>query len=145
MKTAESDESSKALVQDGGEISHPDDPVLWPIEALESLVDQYPTPSAIQQRLDEIEEEIETLEAEIKAYQETQAEKRQELKEYGSDEDIKTAQATIDKARGKFERLYEEYPINRIGEALTQRLYRHSSWTRPRGRSWRMRAKFLRR
>lgn len=95
----------------------------WALHAMETLAHEYGTRAEIDDRLTRIDERLTEINEEQSELQETQADLNRELDELASDEDVRAAEAKIQRGRQLFERRYEEYATYRIGEQLLERVH----------------------
>jgi len=101
---------------------HDDDD--WAIAAFERVIEAYTDREAIEERLDTIDETIESLETERSECVEERVELTKELEEpKASDDDVREAHATIEAGRRRLEPLAEEYATHRIAEYLLNELH----------------------
>ena len=100
---------------------HDDDD--WAIAAFERVIEAYTDREAIEERLDTIDETIESLETERSECVEERVELTKELEELASDDDVREAHATIEAGRRRLEPLAEEYATHRIAEYLLNELH----------------------
>lgn len=95
----------------------------WALKAMETLAAEFGTRAEIDDQLTRIEERLTEINDEQSKLQETQAELNRELDELASDEDVRAAEAKIQRGRQLFERRYEEYATYRIGEQLLEMVH----------------------
>lgn len=99
-----------------------DDDEDW-LSLLERTVEQYVDQSAVQQAVQEVEDTVSTLEDDIEEARQRKVRLEQELSSLKSADDITAAEQQIESAREELRRHGERYAVNRIAEAMTDRLY----------------------
>lgn len=87
------------------------------------VAEEYPDATAIERAQEAVADRIDACEAEREELRERCRELEAKREELASPADLREAQQQIDAASVAFERLGEEYAVNRIAETMTERLH----------------------
>lgn len=95
----------------------------WAIPALERLADRYATTEEIEAKLEEVDADFDELADEREVLRNRRASIEERLQTLASDDDLKAAEARIQRGGEKLRTLGEAYATNRIAEHLLDRLH----------------------
>ena len=94
------------------------------LEILEYLYKEYPGESSLQAGLEEAEEALDDIAAELKGLEAEQDELRRDVKALDTDETLAQAQKTIDDAKRQLEPLARKFAVHRTAALFLDTLYK---------------------